>query len=220
MPVVTISRLYGTGGNQIGRRVAEILGYSYFDKKVIAEVATEMKLSVDQIVDLSEDTYRMRNFVEQLFGLGKQRVRVARKKAYPNGGRVEVETLNRDESLSLIQNAILTAYEREDVVIVGRGGQALLKEKPGVLHVRIEAPLRARVMTLKEREGLATYAEAENRLLERDQTAAAYLERFYEIDWSNLSYYHLVINAANWDMEGAAQTIAGALQHLPRPNLL
>lgn len=220
MTIVTISRLYGTGGNQIGRRVAEILGYSYFDKKVIAEVATEIKLSMDQIVDLSEDTYRMRNFVERLLGLGKKRVRVARKRAYPHGERVEVETLDRNESLSLIQSAILTAYERGNVVIVGRGGQAILKEKPGVLHVRIEAPLRARALTLKEREGLVNYAEAENRLLERDQTAAAYLERFYEIDWSSLAHYHLVINAANWEMEGAAQTIAEAVQHLPRPNLL
>lgn len=41
---------------------------------------------------------------------------------------------------------------REVIVIVGRGGQAILKDKPDVLHVRIEAPLEARILRVHDQQ--------------------------------------------------------------------
>ncbi len=210
MAVVTISRLYGTSGNQIGRRVAEILGYSYFDKKVMLEVATEMDVAVEDFVDFTEDTYQMRNFVKRLLGLGKERIKIARYEGVDEVP-VEVKSLNREASISLVRKTLLTTYERGNVIIVGRGGQVVLRDKPGVLHVRIEAPLSMRVRELMEREGI-TAAEAENWIIERDRNAEAYLRAFYDINWSHLAHYHLVVNACKWEVEEAAQAIAAIVE--------
>jgi cytidylate kinase len=55
MAVITISRQYGSPGNEIAVRVCEILGYHYFDKRLMAQVASEVGLSEQEIVDFSEE---------------------------------------------------------------------------------------------------------------------------------------------------------------------
>ena len=68
MPVITISRQYGSGGTEIAKRVCSKLGYSYFDKNLMARVASEVGLAEHDIVDFSEDTYKMRSLFERMFG--------------------------------------------------------------------------------------------------------------------------------------------------------
>ena len=116
-------------------------------------------------------------------------------------------------SIKLIQKAINTIYQEGEVVIVGRGGQAILKNKPGVLHVRIEAPLKKRVKYVQKKEQLS-HIVAQELVTERDRAAAAYLKRFYNIDWTDSLFYHLVINTAHWKIGTAANLIADAVKYI------
>ncbi|MGC9521046.1 MAG: AAA family ATPase [Anaerolineae bacterium] len=211
MPVVTISRQYGSGGVEIAERLCEVLGYSYFDKNMMAQVASEMGISEDEVVDLSEDTYRMRSFLERLFGRRRIRSEISRSAAADRS--MPVEALSEAEGINLVKDTILGAYERDNVVIVGRGGQAILREKPGVLHVRLNAPLGARALRVKEREDISL-AEATDLTTSKDQAAVAYLERFFEIDWDNPMLYHLILNTGKWEIVDAADVIIAALTHL------
>jgi cytidylate kinase len=211
MPVITISRQYGSGGDAIGKRVCETLGYSYFDKNLMAQVASEEGISESDIVDFPEDTYKMRGFLDRL--LGRKR---SAADAWTSGAAqraLPVEALDEAHSVNLIKETIIGAHKHDNVVIVGRGGQAILREQPGVLHVRIIAPLGARVLRVQSTENVSL-DEATTRVNHRDEAAAAYLERFYDIDWDNPLLYHLIINTGKWETENAVQIILNALAHL------
>ncbi|MGC9394920.1 MAG: AAA family ATPase [Anaerolineae bacterium] len=212
MPVITISRQYGSSGDAIAKRVCEALGYSYFDKNLMAQVASETSISESDVVDFSEDTYKMRGFLDRL--LGRRR---SAADAWTNSaaqGALPVEALDEARSVNLIKETIIGAHRHDNVVIVGRGGQAILREHPGVLHVRIVAPLGARVLRVQSTENVSL-DEATARVNRRDEAARAYLERFHDIDWDNPLLYNLIINTGKWESEGAAQIIINALGHLP-----
>ena len=213
MAVITISRQYGSGGDEIARRVCDMLGYQYFDKSLMARVATEVGLSEKEIVDYSETEYKRRGFFQRLFG---SRV-VTEVSSWTSDTRgiksVQVETLDEARCINLVKDTVLAAYAQGNVVIVGRGGQAILREKHGVLHVRIDAPLGARVLTVQRQQALSLDA-ANTLTVNRDQTAAAYLRNFYDIDWDDPLLYHLILNTGKWSVEAAAHIIISGLSHL------
>ncbi len=211
MPVITISREYGSGGTQIAQRLCQVLGYSYFDKDLMVQVAGEAGVSEANVVDFSEDTYKMRSFVERL--VGRRRLRTDVPPANAGATPLRVETLSEADGIKLVTDTILAAYDRDNVVIVGRGGQAILQEKPGVLHVRVIAPLGGRALRVKEEHDISL-SEATELAQTKDQAAEAYLERFFNIDWDNPMLYHLILNIGKWEIEGAADVIIGALTNL------
>ena len=223
MTAITISRQYASGGDEIAARVCEMLEYRYFDKGLMAEVASEMGLSEDEVVDFSEDEYKVQGFLNRLLGGRRSRV-VAQAGTQvenaPGAGTIEARQLDEERCISLVRGTIEAACKQGDVVIVGRGGQAILQEKPGVLHVRIEAPLETRINRVQylEMSGMALGFQqraAEERVRERDRAAASYLRRFYDVDWGDPNLYHLVIDTAKWGTESAACLIANAVPCLP-----
>ena len=249
MAVITISRQYGSGGDEIAARVCELLGYRYFDKSLMAQVAADAGLSESEIVDFSEAGYRSQNILNRLVSLlttltlAAERTNVAQASSLTrdvsganvrqtlagertsvaqvsrwtrdaSGAKVrQVEDLGADRSVALMRGTIHAAYKLGNVVIVGRGGQAALQAEPGVLHIRIEAPLAVRVQRVSQ--SAATSArDAERLLAERDQASADYIKRFYGVDSSDSALYHLVVNTDKWSIEAAAQVIAEAVNHL------
>jgi cytidylate kinase len=217
MAVITISRQYGSGGDEVASRVREELGYRYFDKRLMSQVASEMGLSEAEIVDFSEDDYKARGFLERLFSRRGSRVVVeAGSWTTDTRGTRSVETAQLDEEwcIRMVKSTIRGAYKGDNVVIVGRGGQAILGNDPGVMHVRVEAPLSARVVRVQAKENITTQ-QAEDLIYERDRAAAAYLRRFYEVDWSNALLYHLVLNLGRWSVADAVDMIVYAVERLP-----
>lgn len=215
MAAITISRQYGSGADTIARRVGELVGYRYFDKQLMVEAAAESGLSEHEIVDFHEHSYKVRDWLERLLSPGPRVVAevVKRQRSWTGRELLSVERLDEDRCIALVQGLIQAAYEKGNVIIMGRGGQALLQDQPDVLHVRIEAPLAQRVMRIQEQESLSLSA-AEALALERDRAAAAYLKHFYNIRWDDPLLYHLVLNTGKWPLETAAQLIADALKAL------
>lgn len=212
MPVITISREYGSGAVEIAKHICQVLGYSYFDKTMMVQVAQDIGISEENVVDISEDTYRMRNFLQRLFGSTRLRTEV-RETHETEGTTLRVETLNESDAIGLVRDTITAAYEHDNVVIVGRGGQAILREQPGVLHVRLAAPLGARALRVKERDDISL-SEATQLTQNKDQAAAAYLQRFFHVDWNNPLLYHMIINTGRWDLTAVADLIVQSLTHL------
>ncbi len=221
MAVVTISRRYGSGGDEIARRVCELLGYRYFDKELMAEVAADMGLAEHEIWDLSEDTHEVRGFLDRLLGTPRKITQIETIPEDRPGSVVEIvaNLLDEAQNIALIQKTIQTAYQAGNVVIVGRGGQAILKDQPEALHVRIEAPLEARVQRLCERANYNLVGASEA-ALKRDRTSADYLKRFYQVDWADPLLYDLVINTGRLGLEAAAQLIVRAADFLPKKELV
>lgn len=216
MAVITISRQYGSGGDEIAARVCEFLGYRYFDKELMAQVAVEEELIEGGMVDFSEDNYQVRSFLERLFGISRKIGQVAPALEGTAAGVIppEVARLNEVQSISLVQGTIQAAYKHDNMVVVGRGGQALLRDKPNVLHVRIIAPLDSRIQRLHERANFS-FGGAQDAALKRDRASAEYLKRFYDIDWADPILYDVVVNSGKLGIEGTVQLILQALDYLP-----
>jgi cytidylate kinase len=217
MAVITISRQYGSGGDEIAARVGQMLGYFYFDKRLMARVASEAGIAEGEVVDFSEDDYKGRNFLERLFGR-RQSSRTADEIGTWKSDLTfpltrEVEKLDEDYSIGLVQSTIRAAYKHGNIVIVGRGGQAILKEMPDVLHVRIQAPYSARIERLCDRENYSL-GGAKDIAIKRDRAAADYLKRFYDIDWADPMLYDLVINTGKLGIEAAAHLIVNAMSYM------
>lgn len=219
MTVITISRQYGSGGDEIAVRVCELLGYRYFDKRLMAEVALDVGLSPTEIVDFSEDNYRVRGFLERLLGGGRNPPMVAQVGRWTENTRglriKESAELDESQTITFVQSIIEAAYRHGNVVIVGRGGQAILRESSGVFHVQVQAPLALQSQRLHELEEVSL-AEAREMAINHDRAAAAYLKRFYHIDWLNPHLYDLVINTKKFGVEAAAQLIVSAVRYLPQ----
>jgi cytidylate kinase len=229
MAVITISRQVGSGGDEIASRLCELLGYQQFDKRLIVQAAAETGLSEQEIAawpaDYSEENYKVRGFLDRLFNRAPAvgQVRVWRES--PTGERVvEESTLSEEAVLSLVQNAVRSAHRAGRLVIVGRGGQILLKDYPDVLHVRIEAPLEERIQRVKDEMRASRQAfhadielrrDAQDWVSERDAGSAGYIRHFYHADWADPLLYHLVINTGKLPIARAVELIAKAAAELP-----
>ena len=211
MAAITISRQYGSGGRKIALRVSELLNWRLFDKQLMMQVATEVGLMATELIDFTEEDYRIRTFWERLFSYD-----------WPSALTSPVIVLEgvtapakADEEwyVSLTSATILSAYERGNMVIVGRGGQVLLQDKPDVLHVRVVAPMHKRIQRLQTVEELSTQ-EALELPSKRDKASVEYMRRFFDVHWDDPQLYHLTINTGKWDIEAAAQIISSSVGQL------
>jgi cytidylate kinase len=100
------------------------------------------------------------------------------------------------------------------MVIVGRGGQALLADKTDVLHVRLEAPLGNRANRVQQQHR-CNAVEARALIAERDRTTAKYLGDMFKVRPDDPQSYHLILNLGKWSLEAAAQIIVKAVEQLP-----
>ncbi len=150
MAIITISRQYGSGGNEIAAWVSEKLGYPLFDKSLIDKAAAQAGLSQKEIRDFSEDNYKITSFLDRLFNRMAVSAYV-RTWEYPELLETPVEEpLDETTMLTLVQKAVRSACESGNMIIVGRGSQAILKDESNVIHVRIVAPLEDRIQRVKE----------------------------------------------------------------------
>jgi len=136
--------------------------------------------------------------------------------ASPLGQR---EGLKREGELSreVVERLVRIAYNEDNVVVVGRGGQMVLRGLPDVLHVRIVGPFAKRVQTVAQFDGLPSEA-ARERVQARDHAAADYLKQNYRVDVADPCLYDVVINTERLTWEAGADMIIAALKHLaPRP---
>jgi cytidylate kinase len=218
MTVITISRQFGSSGDEIARRVCELLGFQIFDKRLIARAASESGIAQDNtLLDYTEENYQVRSFLDRLFNrmpavspmyFGQVDIPV----------KVNDETrINEDVAVELVETAIHSAYNAGNMVIVGRGGQMILQDKSDAIHVRVEAPLEDRIQRVKEhlrttmqvfRADIDIRRKAQDLIYEKDAASASYIRHFYHRDWDDLSLYHLVINSGKLSIEDAARLVA------------
>lgn len=223
MTIITISRQFGSGGDEIAYRLSKELNYRFFDKFMVLEAAKDAGLSEQdaesQVVDYSEDSHQVRSFIERLF----ERVPVMPYSGiwpedYSVQYTLEEQRLKKENSLKLVQKAILSACQTGDFVIVGRGGQVLLKDKPNIVHVRIIASAETRTRAIKERLAASEHVftnsldqrhevQAWEVIQQRDAASADYIKRFYQADWSDPLLYHCILNTGLISTVDAVQMI-------------
>lgn len=224
MAVITMSRQVGSGAEELANQLCQELGVVAFDKRLMMSVASDVGLSEGEIVDYSEEQYERRNFFEALLG---RRRPVAETAMWVGGGEEgyerQVRGLDEDRAIDLIRATVQAAYGWGNVLIVGRGGQTILEDKPDVLHVRVVAPFEERVWRVRKQaasgkvpKGLGnsegvTAPQARRFIQERDQASAEYLRTFHHIDADDPTLYHLVLNTGKLTIDKCVELIQAAV---------
>ena len=185
MAVITISRQLGSLGCDIADAVAGSLGYRKVWKGLINQAARRSR-TPSMALDMLDDL--------GLFGLKPSE---SEEKAYLDAIRELIEELAR----------------ADNVLIVGRGGQAVLHGWPNCLHLRIIAPLQVRVERLVARHGISPEA-ALARIKASDRRRKRFVERAYQVDWSNPTLYDLVINTASLDVAQVAGLVCHTMSSM------
>jgi len=208
MATITISRQFGSHGDTVAQLLCDRLGYRYFDKNLMLGLAAQSGLAPDMVEDLPDDQRRAKTLVERLFG----------NYAAPYGDPdtwAAAAAAERQEQLTVerIKHLIRAAYDEGNVVIIGRGGQAVLAGLPRALHVRLTAPKDLRVRRHAERAGLTIEAAAEI-VTKRDMASHDFVQRHFGIDRRDPVHYDLVINMARFSPAQAVDLIVSALAGL------
>jgi CMP/dCMP kinase len=226
MAVITISREYGSGGDLVAAGLCEKLGYVSFGKEQIAAAAQDTTISKSNVVDYTEDNHEVQTFLDRLFGRTASSVQTIAWTEDPSiATRPERADVHEEAVISLVRRAIKAAVRQGNMVIVGRGGQVLLKDTPGVLHVRLEAPIDSRLKRVSEqikqdlakpRADLEVERMASDIIVNRDISSADYIRKYYNADWADAKLYHLVLNLGQLSPDQAVQIILAAVGEIEK----
>jgi cytidylate kinase len=210
MPVITISRLTGSGGATIGERLAERLGAHYLDKQIIREAAQRLNISEAAAADYNE---RAEDFSERLARV----LWLAEPSFAPVGApasQLPFESTT-DVFVQITRQLVHEAAHTGNAVIFGHGAQFILANHPDVLHVRFIAPFPFRVERVMRRTDL-NREEAERRVRTEDERRANYIRQYYRADWSAPDSFHLILNTALLDEEACIRLVLEAVEGLKR----
>ncbi len=194
---VTLSRQMGSGGETIAGQVAAALRLRVVGSEILHEA---LAAGVPASVAMESDEGRA-GFVQRVLEwLRREPVTspaapialgsVQTTDAYISG---DVSPIGGDYYLSILESIIFDLAGTEDVLLIGRAGQMVLRGKADTLHVRIHAPLAERVKVIAERFNL-TEEDAQRKVAASDEGRAAYLRRQYKADINDVRLYDLTIN--------------------------
>ena len=229
--VITVSRQLGSIGDLVARRASEVLSYDFVDKKLITEVAREANVPESEVEKFDEQAHSaVKRFIHSLivpsrsvptppamlWGLEFPYEVSATLMAGDATANEERHLLDQRDYLRFLQATVHRLRKRDSVIIVGRGGQAILRDDPDTLHVRTVAPLEDRIQVVVERQNLRTQGEARELIQKSDRRRAAYLRDNYQIDWDDPALYHVVVNTGRTCLESAARIIQHSVDALGR----
>ena len=206
MRAITISREYGSGGGEIAARLAKRLAWQLIDHQVVVRVAQMLHVSQAEAQEHDECVESLPSRILKSLRLVHPTMPVTVDIPFTMDWRAFHEARSQ-----IIEGAVASGH----VVIVGRGAQAHLAQSNDLLHVRIIAPLEARIAYVMSREGL-DQAAAQARILQKDQERARYLETFYHRHPSDPHLYDLVLSTGILDLESAVDVITIVLERKAR----
>jgi cytidylate kinase len=183
MAILTVSREFGSGGREIGRAVAEALHYEYIDKAaILSGIRAAGKKWEEWGKDLDEHCPTVWEKYDWSFrGFG-----------------------------ALIQSLIMEHALNDRVVIMGRGGNFLLKDIPYALRIRVAAPLEKRVERIMERESVDR--ETAHWLVEKtDKGRASFIHVLYGKRWDDPEEYDMIFNTGDHTLEEITERVKKGL---------
>lgn len=200
MPIVTISRLYGSGGSEVAAKTAKILGWELLDNEVVDAVAARLGLSTAEVKAREERAPSLAERLASAMALGSQEW------MNPAG---TAERPTDEQMVDVTRQIVEEAITRGPVVIVGRGAQAMLSARTDALHVFCYAPKQALIARSMERDKVGA-EEAARIVDETNKRRREWVKLHWNREWAAQENYHLSVNTGWLGIDGAAELIAQA----------
>ena len=193
---ITIARQYGSGGQEIGERVAALLGCRSYDRELITMAAEKGNLSADALHHVDEVAAGSLLYTLAM-GSTSFGVHTPLHHHRPINDR-----------LFYLQSDLITEIaERESAVFIGRCADYVLREHPCTLRVFLYADEQSRAARIMEKEGISR-AKALDACAKIDRRRATYYNFYTGGKWGQHENYALAVNTATLGIDGTAKMIA------------
>ncbi len=200
LPVITLSRQYGSGGRRIGQELADALGIPFYDNELITLAAQESGFDKKMFEDADKAAYSSLLFSLSMYG--------------GSGGNFSMPLPDR---VYLIQSDIIRKLAAEGpCVIVGRCADYILRREKNRLAVFLHAPQSDRIRRAVDEYGddLSTAAD---KLAKTDKKRSVYYSHYTGENWGAATNYDLVLDTSAFGVEGTVELIRRAAQLAAQP---
>ena len=198
-PVITVTRQYASGGSDVARLVAAQLEWDVIDNEFVAAVARRAGLPPDEVAQREERAPGLLERVARTLAAASPELFVA---------SATVPAVEQDEAtiVQVTERVIAEAAAHGRIVLVGRGAQAVLAQRPDAVHVYVVAPKPWRTRLAVERLGVKE-ADVARVVDETDRQRDQYVKTYYGRQRQDLTNYDLIVNTARLGIDGAASLV-------------
>ncbi|MBU2548956.1 MAG: cytidylate kinase-like family protein [Proteobacteria bacterium] len=197
MAVISISRQFGAGGKTLGERLAARLGYQLLDRNLMTRVAKEANVSLDWVVAVERETGgRLMKYLSKMV----------------SGDFIERHladsAVDFDEKkyVTFIKKVILDVAEDGDAIILGRGSQFILPNKPGIFKILLVGEYEDRVRFLMDQYHI-NRKQSEQLVGREEKKREVFLNRLGRGEQDNPNLYHLCLNTSLISLECAEKLV-------------
>ena len=231
MPVITMNGPIGSGTFEVGQMVAERLGINYVDRMVFAEAARLVGSPIATLIEKEQRVIRFRERLgrflqtmlersaisgvggEPYFGHGTEMLPAETYTELIGDSPSSAQTVNDKAFIEATSSVIKGLADGGDVVIIGRGGNMILGDFPGALHVGMLAPLESRIENIMAREHY-TRDEATKYVAELEEARIAFFRKFFKVHPNDPELFHLILNRARISPETAVEMVVHAAEEM------
>ncbi len=196
MAIITISRQFGAGGRTAGEMVAEKLNYKFLDDLIIDALAVAADVSVDFIKSIERDAgSKISKFISGLLSTSYME-RMVGEKGY----------IDEKKYFKVLQEVIFKFAKKDNVVLMGRGGQYILKDFKNTYHFFLISDLGHKIEFMQRYYNMSV-AEAKKAIKLGDGKRITFFKRFGKDNYEDPKLYHMVLNMSRLSIEQAMDEI-------------
>jgi CMP/dCMP kinase len=197
--VVCVSHTTGSGGDEVGKEVAQRLGYLYVDEDIVARAAAAGGMEPKDIADEERRKSYARRVLDTL----------AESDPAMWTTTASIDLVRPADVRALIRETVIQTAARGNVVIVAHAASHALEPGPEVLRVFVTASPPTREKRVAAADGMEQ-AEAARTIKDSDAGRSDYLRRFYSVERESPDDYDLVINTDRLSTGAAAEIVQHA----------
>lgn len=189
---ITIGREYGSGGREVGEKLAERLGITFLDKEILNELSRKSGISVEELMDNEE--IKSRPFREAIIPYD-----------------FEGETLS-ERLFDMQADLILNKSRETSCVVVGRCADVILAYQEDVINIFIYANMEDKVRRIKRLYHLGDRQKAAKMIKKTEKIRRNYYQYYTDEIWGDKRNKALLINTSETGVDGAVELIIAYLR--------
>lgn len=197
MSVIAISRQFGAGGKTLGEMISRQLDYIFVDNEIIQLVAKQAKVSTNWVESIEKEAGgRLLKFMSGL----------VRKSFIDRILDNERGYIDEEIYVDLLHKIITKIADESNAVILGRGGQYILRDRPDVFHILLVAEKDDRVRFMETHYNLSP-AQALQSVNREDKRRSNLYRKFGKENYDQPDLYHLVLNMSKLELDHACDLV-------------
>lgn len=195
--VVTIGRQFGSGGRELGRKLADRMAISYYDKELLSQAAKRAGVSQEFFEKADE---RFPKFLSGIYAFSHGMNPL---NAYAGTTSISGDSLYRAQSDFIHQLA-----QESSCIIVGRTADYVLRDHPNVVNIFVHAPVEECVKRITARAGDESNADkARAKFHKINKLRASYYNFYTDKTWGAASSYHLTFDTSLLSIDNIVEVV-------------